>query len=67
MIFNMIQNRFFIDERQMYLYFEEHNLMNRMNKDSYVNNNGIRLIELCTVSDLKIGIYQMDKALLTMQ
>ena len=44
-----------IDEKQMFLYFEEHNLMNRVNMDAYVNNNGKRLIELCKMSDLKIA------------
>ena len=44
-----------IDEKQMFLYFEEHNLMNRVNMDAYVNNNGNRLIELCRMSNLKIA------------
>ena len=38
----------------MFMYFEEHNLMNRVNMDAYVNNNGKRLIELCKMSDLNM-------------
>ena len=39
-----------IDETQMFLYFKEHNLINRVNMDAYVNNNGKRWIELCKMS-----------------
>ena len=39
----------------MFLYLEEHNLMNKVNMDAYVYNNGKRLIELCKMSDLKIA------------
>ena len=35
-------------------FFENHNLMNRVNKDTYVNKNGKQLLELCKMSDLKI-------------
>ena len=45
----------------MFLYFEEHNLMNRVNRDAYVNNNGKRLFELGKLSDLMI---KMSKRLI---
>ena len=36
------------------VYFENHNITDRINKDQHVNNNGKKLIELCKMSNLKI-------------
>ena len=43
------------EDNPSFLYFENHNLVNRINKDTHVNKIGKQLIELCKMSDLKIA------------
>ena len=49
------------EENPSLLYFETHDLINRVNKDTHLNNNGKKLIELCKMSDLKIANGRMGK------
>ena len=44
----------FLEENQFTLYFKQHNIIERANRDKYINKNGKKLIELCKMSDLKI-------------
>ena len=36
------------------LFFAKQGIINRVNEDTYLNNNGRKLIELCKISDLKV-------------
>ena len=44
----------FLEENQFTSYFKQHNIIERANRDKYINKNGKNLIELCKMSDLKI-------------
>ena len=44
----------FLEENQFTSYFKQHNIIERANRDKYINTNGKKLIELCRMSDLKI-------------
>ena len=59
-----IHNGLFPEEDSLKQYFEEQNIMNRVNKDRQVNKNGRKLIEFCKMSDMKIvnGRIGRDKA-----
>ena len=44
----------FLEENQFTSYFKQHNIIERANRDEYINKNGKKLIELCKMSYLKI-------------
>ena len=48
-------------EQDPLLFFFDHDLLERMNKDGYTNNNGNKLIELCKMSDFKIANGRIGK------
>ena len=51
----------YLEQDPFVFFFDKHDLLERMNKDGYTNNNGNKLIELCKMSDLKIANGRMGK------
>ena len=51
----------YLEQDPLLFFFDKHDLLERMNKDGYTNNNGNKLIELCKMSDLKIANGRMGK------
>ena len=51
----------YIEQDPLLFFFDKHDLLERINKDGYTNNNGNKLIELCKMSDLKIANGRMGK------
>ena len=51
----------YLEQDPLLFFFDKHDLLERMNKDGYTNNNGNKLIELCKMSDLKIANGRIGK------
>ena len=51
----------YLEQDPLLFFFDKHDLLERINKDGYANNNGNKLIELCKMSDLKIANGRMGK------
>ena len=51
----------YLEQDPLLFFFDKHDLLERMNKDGYTNNNGNKLIELCKMSDLKIANSRIGK------
>ena len=51
----------YLEQDPLLFFFDKHDLLERINKDGYTNNNGNKLIELCKMSDLKIANGRMGK------
>ena len=51
----------YLEQDPLLFFFDKHDLLERMNKYGYTNNNGNKLIELCKMSDLKIANGRIGK------